>query len=65
MKVPTWINGIETSEYVGVGARFGITLESKERRANHTRVVLADPPDYCSPPKKNVFFVQAALYYLI
>lgn len=54
VKVPTWINGIETSEYVGVGARFGPTLESKERRANHTRVVLADPPDYCSPPKKNL-----------
>ncbi|EXB30879.1 Signal peptide peptidase-like 2B [Morus notabilis] len=54
VKVPTWVNGLETSEYVGVGARFGPTLESKERRANHTRVILADPPDYCSPPKKNL-----------
>ncbi|XP_030490007.2 signal peptide peptidase-like 4 [Cannabis sativa] len=54
VKVPTWVDGIETSEYVGVGARFGPTLESKEKRANHTRVVLADPPDYCSPPKQKL-----------
>ncbi|KAL4621994.1 hypothetical protein ACB092_06G265100 [Castanea dentata] len=54
VKVPTWINGIEDSEYVGVGARFGPTLESKEKRANHTKVVLADPPDCCSKPKNNL-----------
>ena len=54
VKVPTWVNDMEIDGYVGVGARFGPTLESKEKRANHTRVVLADPPDYCSPPKKNV-----------
>ncbi|XP_023923160.1 signal peptide peptidase-like 4 isoform X1 [Quercus suber] len=53
VKVPTWINGIEDREYVGVGARFGPTLESKEKRANHTKVVLADPPDCCSTPKNN------------
>ncbi|XP_048320974.2 signal peptide peptidase-like 4 [Ziziphus jujuba] len=52
VKVPTWINGIEGSEYVGVGARFGPTLESKEKRANHTRVVLADPPDCCKTQRK-------------
>ena len=45
---------MEDSEYVGVGARFGPTLESKERRANHTRVVLADPPDCCAKPKNKV-----------
>ncbi|PON92094.1 Peptidase A22B, signal peptide peptidase [Trema orientale] len=54
VKVPTWVNGIEGSEYVGVGARFGPTLESKEKRANHTIVVLADPPDYCSAPKQKL-----------
>ncbi|XP_075669249.1 signal peptide peptidase-like 4 [Castanea sativa] len=54
VKVPTWINGIEDSEYVGVGARFGPILESKEKRANHTKVVLADPPDCCSKPKNNL-----------
>ncbi|KAF3441507.1 hypothetical protein FNV43_RR15421 [Rhamnella rubrinervis] len=51
VKVPTWVNGIEDSEYVGVGARFGPTLESKEKRASHTRVVLADPPDCCKQQK--------------
>ena len=55
MKVPIWVNGVETTECVGVGARFGPTLESKEKRASHTRVVLADPPDYCSAPMKKVF----------
>ncbi|KAI4372343.1 hypothetical protein MLD38_010585 [Melastoma candidum] len=50
VKVPTWIEGVPDIEYVGVGARFGPTLASKERHANHTRVVLAYPPDYCSSP---------------
>ncbi|KAL5572872.1 hypothetical protein UlMin_022469 [Ulmus minor] len=54
VKVPIWVNGVETTECVGVGARFGPTLESKEKRANRTRVVLADPPDYCSTPMKNL-----------
>ncbi|BBN70293.1 SIGNAL PEPTIDE PEPTIDASE-LIKE 4, partial [Prunus dulcis] len=50
VKVPTWVNGVEDSEYVGVGARFGPTLESKEKHATNMRVVLADPPDCCSTP---------------
>ncbi|XP_004306779.1 PREDICTED: signal peptide peptidase-like 4-like [Fragaria vesca subsp. vesca] len=54
VKVPTWIDGVEANEYVGVGARFGPTLESKEKRANHTRVVLADPPDCCTKPKNKL-----------
>ncbi|XP_054784228.1 signal peptide peptidase-like 4 [Prosopis cineraria] len=48
VKVPTLIDGVEDSEYVGIGARFGQSLESKEKHANHTTVVLADPPDCCS-----------------
>ncbi|XP_065859595.1 signal peptide peptidase-like 4 [Euphorbia lathyris] len=51
VKVPTWVDGIEDIEYVGVGARFGRTLESKEKDANKTKLVLADPPDLCQPPK--------------
>ncbi|XP_027349464.1 signal peptide peptidase-like 4 [Abrus precatorius] len=54
VKVPIWIDGVETCEYVGVGARFGPTLESKEKRANHTRVAIADPPDCCSKPKNKL-----------
>ncbi|KAF1869457.1 hypothetical protein Lal_00022863 [Lupinus albus] len=50
VKVPTYVDGVENNEYVGVGARFGPTLESKEKRANYTRVVLADPPDCCTKP---------------
>lgn len=46
---------MENDEYVGVGARFGPTLESKEKHATHTRVVMADPPDCCSKPKNKVF----------
>ncbi|MCH96979.1 signal peptide peptidase-like 4-like, partial [Trifolium medium] len=45
---------VESGEYVGVGARFGPTLESKEKRANHTRVAIADPPDCCSKPKNKL-----------
>ncbi|KAI4328797.1 hypothetical protein L6164_021125 [Bauhinia variegata] len=54
VKVPTWIDGVEDCEYVGVGARFGPTLESKEKHANHTRVALADPPDCCTKPKNKL-----------
>ncbi|KAI5647256.1 hypothetical protein M9H77_33261 [Catharanthus roseus] len=54
VKVPTWIDGKEEMEFVGVGARFGPTLESKEKRANQTRVAIADPPDCCSPPKNKL-----------
>ncbi|XP_050237724.1 signal peptide peptidase-like 4 [Mercurialis annua] len=51
VKVPTWVDGIEDIEYVGVGARFGPTLESKEKHASKTKLILADPPDLCSRPK--------------
>ena len=54
VKVPTYIDGVENKEYVGVGARFGPTLESKEKRANHTRVAIADPPDCCTKLKNKV-----------
>lgn len=54
VKVPTWIDGEEETEYVGVGARFGPTLESKEKHANQTRLALADPPDCCSTPKNKL-----------
>lgn len=54
VKVPTWIDGREETEFVGVGARFGPTLESKEKRANQTRLAIADPPDCCSPPRNKL-----------
>ncbi|KAA3469355.1 signal peptide peptidase-like 4 isoform X2 [Gossypium australe] len=54
VKVPIWINSLENTEYVGVGARFGPTLESKEKHANHTRLALADPPDCCSKPRNQL-----------
>ncbi|XP_041028702.1 signal peptide peptidase-like 4 [Juglans microcarpa x Juglans regia] len=54
VKVPTSINGVEDHEYVGVGARFGPTLESKEKRAINTPVALANPSDCCSTPKNNL-----------
>ncbi|KAD4982696.1 hypothetical protein R6Q59_002321 [Mikania micrantha] len=54
VKVPTWIGVNEEEEFVGVGARFGPTLESKEKDANKSRVALADPPDCCSTPKNKL-----------
>ncbi|TXG62888.1 hypothetical protein EZV62_009882 [Acer yangbiense] len=54
VKVATWVDGVEDIEYVGVGARFGRTLESQEKHANHTGLVLADPPDCCSTPKNKL-----------
>lgn len=49
VKVQTWIDGIEDSEFVGVGARFGTTIVSKEKNANQTHFTLSDPRDCCSP----------------
>ncbi|KAJ7952292.1 Signal peptide peptidase-like [Quillaja saponaria] len=54
VKVQTWVNGIEDAEFVGVGARFGTTIVSKEKNANQTRLMLADPRDCCSRPKNKL-----------
>ncbi|KAF5194247.1 Signal peptide peptidase-like [Thalictrum thalictroides] len=54
VKVHTLIDNVEGKEYVGVGARFGTTMESKEKHANHSKLVLSDPPDCCSPPKNKL-----------
>lgn len=54
VKVQTWINNIEDSEFVGVGARFGKQMESKEKHANRTRLILADPSNCCTAPKNKL-----------
>ena len=54
VKVPTRVNGSEYTEYVGVGARFGPTLESKEKHATLIKLAIADPPDCCSTPKNKL-----------
>ncbi|KAI3984718.1 hypothetical protein MKX01_039335, partial [Papaver californicum] len=35
VKIQTRIDNVESKEFVGVGARFGITMESKEKHVNH------------------------------
>ncbi|CAL5383014.1 unnamed protein product [Camellia sinensis] len=54
VKVPTYVDGRGVNEFVGVGARFGPTLESKEKHASYDRLALADPPDCCSKPKNKL-----------
>ncbi|KAL6958899.1 Signal peptide peptidase-like 4 [Sarracenia purpurea var. burkii] len=54
VKVPIYVDGKEVNEFVGVGARFGPTLESKEKYANQTRLALADPLDCCIEPLKKL-----------
>ncbi|CAK9141899.1 unnamed protein product [Ilex paraguariensis] len=51
VKVQTWVDGRENAEFVGVGARFGTTVVSKEKNAIQTRLTLSDPRYCCSPPK--------------
>lgn len=63
VKVPIWIDGREETEFVGVGARFGPTLESKEKHANQTILTLADPPDCCSTLKTKLTGHEAVLVY--
>ncbi|PWA72509.1 PA domain, Presenilin/signal peptide peptidase [Artemisia annua] len=54
VKVQSWIDDREVDEFVGVGARFGPTLESKEKNADKSRIALADPPDCCTTPKNKL-----------
>ncbi|GMJ00323.1 SIGNAL PEPTIDE PEPTIDASE-LIKE 2 [Hibiscus trionum] len=54
VKVQTWVDGIENAEFVGVGARFGTTIVSKEKNANQRRLILSDPRDCCSSPKNKL-----------
>nr|XP_017247953.1 PREDICTED: signal peptide peptidase-like 4 isoform X2 [Daucus carota subsp. sativus] len=54
VKVPTFIDSQKKDVFVGVGARFGPTLPSKQKDAIKGRVVLADPPDCCSKPKNKL-----------
>ncbi|XP_062146384.1 signal peptide peptidase-like 2 [Alnus glutinosa] len=65
VKVQTWVNDIEDAEFVGVGARFGTAIVSKEKNANQRRLTLSDPRDCCSAPKNkltgNVVMVDRGL----
>ncbi|XP_008778907.2 signal peptide peptidase-like 4 isoform X2 [Phoenix dactylifera] len=54
VKVQTWVNNREDAEFVGVGARFGTTIESKEKHANRTRLSASDPFDCCTTLKKKL-----------
>lgn len=58
VKVQTWVKNRETDEFVGVGARFGPIIESKEKHANRTILLLADPFDCCTPLKEKVTFLE-------
>eukprot|EP00262_Sarcandra_glabra_P021198 TRINITY_DN881_c0_g1_i1.p1 TRINITY_DN881_c0_g1~~TRINITY_DN881_c0_g1_i1.p1 ORF type:complete len:537 (-),score=77.67 TRINITY_DN881_c0_g1_i1:227-1837(-) len=50
VKVQTWVNDKEDNEFVGVGARFGTPMQSKEKHATRTRITISDPRDCCSKP---------------
>jgi signal peptide peptidase-like protein 2B len=54
VKVQTWVNNRESDEFVGVGARFGPIIEAKEKHANRTPLLLADPSYCCTSPREKV-----------
>ncbi|XP_028553141.1 signal peptide peptidase-like 5 isoform X1 [Dendrobium catenatum] len=54
VKVQTWFDNVEDSEFVGVGARFGPPIVSKEKHANRTQLILSDPPECCTQPKNKI-----------
>ncbi|KAJ0572118.1 putative PA domain, peptidase A22B, signal peptide peptidase [Helianthus annuus] len=64
VKVQTWVDGVEGAEFVGVGARFGTTIVSKEKNANQTHLTRSDPRDCCSQPKKKVSVSQFLIQFL-
>uniref|UniRef100_A0A803LQG2 PA domain-containing protein n=1 Tax=Chenopodium quinoa TaxID=63459 RepID=A0A803LQG2_CHEQI len=51
VKVQTLVDNKNDQEFVGVGARFGKRIVSKEKNAKNSRLVLSDPPDCCTKPK--------------
>jgi hypothetical protein len=62
--VQSWVDGKEEDEYVGVGARFGPKIVSKEKYANRTQLTLADPVECCSPPKEKVCLLKLVKNYI-
>jgi hypothetical protein len=62
--VQSWVDGKEEDEYVGVGARFGPKIVSKEKYANRTQLTLADPVECCSPPKEKVCLLKRVKDYI-
>nr|GEZ10441.1 signal peptide peptidase-like 2 [Tanacetum cinerariifolium] len=60
VKVQTWFNGVEGLEFVGVGARFGTTIVSKEKNANQTCLTQSDPRDCRCKFTTKVNIAQAA-----
>ncbi|XBI05628.1 hypothetical protein VPH35_133777 [Triticum aestivum] len=53
VKVQSWVGSNEGDEFVGVGARFGPKIVSKEKQATREPLTLADPIHACAPPKNN------------
>lgn len=58
VKIQTWVDDENENEFVGVGARFGVTLEAKEKHANRTHLSLLDPSDGCTMPAKKVIDIS-------
>ncbi|XP_048541051.1 signal peptide peptidase-like 5 [Triticum urartu] len=54
VKVQSWVGGNEGDEFVGVGARFGPKIVSKEKQATREPLTLADPIHACAPPKNKL-----------
>ncbi|CAI9094091.1 OLC1v1029754C2 [Oldenlandia corymbosa var. corymbosa] len=50
VKIQTWVDGKEDAEFVGVGARFGAKIVSKEKYAKQTRLIRSNPRECCSRP---------------
>ncbi|KAK4418619.1 Signal peptide peptidase-like 2 [Sesamum alatum] len=67
VKVPVWVDGKEIMEFVGVGARFGPTLESKEKRCkpNQSEVILVHRGNCSFVTKGNVAEAAGASALLI
>ncbi|KAM3364188.1 hypothetical protein ACQJBY_014485 [Aegilops geniculata] len=54
VKVQSWVGGHEGDEFVGVGARFGPKIVSKEKQATREPLTLADPIHACAPPRNKL-----------
>jgi hypothetical protein len=60
VKIQNWINGEESTEYVGVGARFGKRVLEHEEEYHSVPLAVLDPIHACNESVKMVTFFASS-----
>jgi hypothetical protein len=60
VKIRNWINGDESTEYVGVSARFGQGVSEREEESHSVPLAMLDPLNSCNQSVKMVCFFTSS-----